>query len=358
MTNINYSHGGNIREVAQKYGFSSEEIIDFSANMNPWANYFKIEELIKDNLREIFWYPDPYCKKLTKQISKYLEVEEENILVGNGATELIYLAARAFLPKRALVIIPTFSEYERALRVVGGDPKFLTLKEEEDFSIDIQKIIKAAERVRAIFLCNPNNPTGTILFREEILKLKEATTERGITLILDESFLDFIYYHETLVKEAAKDNHLLVLKSFTKFFAIAGLRLGYVVGSRDSIIQLNRLKEPWTVNSLAQIVGIHLLKNSQLIEKVRGIISKESKFLFDKLSQIKGLKPYPPAANFILIKIKGGISSSLLQDALAKKGILIRDCSNFRGLSNKFIRVAVKRREENLRLIKNLKGLL
>jgi len=358
MMNSNYSHGGNIREVAKKYGFSPQQILDFSANVNPWASYFKVEDVLRSNLREIFWYPEPYCEKLTKKISEYLKVDKENILVGNGATQLIYLIARSFTPRRALIVIPTFSEYERALRGVKTELKFLTLKEADNFSIDIQKIIKAAWGVEIIFICNPNNPTGSFLFKKEILKLRQIAKEKRIILIIDESYIDFKYPEESLAREAVKDNHTLVLRSFTKFFAAAGLRLGYAVGKGDLIDKLRNLREPWMVNSLAQIAGIHLLKNSQYIEKIREAVDKERKFLFEKLFKIKGLKPYPPQANFILIKIKGELSSSDVQDALAKRGILVRDCSNFRGLTHKFIRVAVRSRKDNLKLIENLKELI
>lgn len=353
-----YSHGGNHREAAKRYGFSPNEILDFSANINPWANFLGIEKLVRANLKEIYHYPDPQCTQLIKQISQYLAVDRENILAGNGSTELMYLAARALLPRRALIFAPTFFEYERAIKACGGEPKFLFLKESQGFSVNIQKIIDAAEDVEAIFICNPNNPTGTFFPKDEMLELAKITEERKITLILDESYLDFKYPGESLVREAQETRHLLVLKSFTKFFAIAGLRLGYGVGGRRVIEKMVGLKEPWTVNCLAQAAGIYLLRDGQKIEKIREAVNKETEFLFGQLSRITGLKPYPPEANFILVKIETELSSSKLQENLAKKGILIRDCSNFAGLNDKFFRVAVRKREENLRLIDTLSPFL
>lgn len=349
-----YSHGGNYREVVKRYGLSPNEILDFSANINPWTSSLGIEEIVRVNLKDIYHYPDPQYTELIKQISQYLGVDRENILAGNGSTELIYLVARALLPRRALIFAPTFFEYERALKTCGGEPKFLFLKESRGFSVNIQKIIEVTEDVEAVFICNPNNPTGTFSPKEKLLELVKITEEREITLILDESYLDFKYPGESLVKEAQETRHLLVLRSFTKFFGIAGLRLGYGVGGRHLIEKMAHFKEPWTVNCLAQAVGIYLLRNEHRIKKIREAVNKESEFLFGQLSRITGLKPYPPEANFLLVKIETELSSSKLQEELAKKGILIRDCSNFVGLNDKFFRVAVRKREENLRLIDGL----
>jgi len=349
-----YSHGGNYREVTKRYGFLPNEILDFSANINPWTGSLGIEEIVRVNLKDIYHYPDPQYTELIKQISQYLGVDRENILAGNGSTELIYLVARALLPRRALIFAPTFFEYERALRTCGGEPKFLFLKESQGFSVNIRKIIEATEDVEAVFICNPNNPTGTFFPKEKLLELVKIAEGREITLILDESYLDFKYPGESLVKEAQETRHLLVLRSFTKFFGVAGLRLGYGVGGRHLIEKMAHFKEPWTVNSLAQAVGIYLLRNEQKIKEIREAVNKETEFLFGQLSRIAGLKPYPPEANFILVKIETELSSSELQEDLAKKGILIRDCSNFAGLNDKFFRVAVRKREENLRLIDSL----
>jgi threonine-phosphate decarboxylase len=350
-----YSHGGNHREAAKRYGLSPEEILDFSANINPWTNSLGIGKIVRANLNGIYHYPDPQCAELIKQISQYFGIDRENILAGNGSTELMYLAARALLPRRALIFAPTFFEYERALKACGGEPKFLFLKESQGFSVSIQEIIRATEDVEAVFICNPNNPTGTFFPKDELLELVKITEERKIFLILDESYLDFKHPGQSLVREAQEAHHLLALRSFTKFFALAGLRLGYGVGGRSVIKKMAHFKEPWTVNCLAQVVGAYLLRNEQKIEKIREAVNKETEFLFDELSQVAGLKPYPSEANFILVRIETELSSLKLQEDLAQKGILIRDCSNFAGLNDKFFRVAVRKREENLRLIKTLR---
>ena len=355
MKSKSYFHGGNWREAAKRYGLSPNKILDFSANINPWTSSLGVEKIVKDNLADIYRYPDPQCTRLIKQISQYLGVARENILAGNGSTELIYLAARALSPRRALIFAPTFFEYERALRTSGGEPKFLFLKESQGFSVNTQRIIEETKDVEAVFICNPNNPTPTFFSKGELLEVVKITEERRIALILDESYLDFKYPGESLVEEAQETRHLLVLRSFTKFFAIAGLRLGYGVGGRHLIEKMAGLKEPWTVNCLAQAAGTYLLRNEENMKKIREAVNKESEFLYGELSRIAALKPYPPEANFILVKVERGTSSRKLQEDLARRGILIRDCSNFAGLNDTFFRVSVRKREENLRLIDSLR---
>ncbi len=350
-----YSHGGNRREVEERYGLPPNKILDFSASISPWTDSLRIEEIVKDNLESIYHYPDPECRELVRQISQYLAVDTENILAGNGSTELIYLAARTLSPRRALILSPTFFEYERALRIGGGEPKFLFLRESQGFSLNVQTIIDETKDVEAVFICNPNNPTGTFLTKDELIELVKMTEERKIALILDESYIDFKYPGETLASEAPKAHSLLVLRSFTKFFGIAGLRLGYGVGGTHLIEKMAGLKEPWAVNSLAQAIGISLLRNEESMKKIREAASGESEFLFGELSRMRGLKPYPPEANFILVKIETGISSMKLREDLARRGILIRDCGNFTGLSDKFFRIASRKREENSRLIEVLR---
>jgi len=352
---LKYSHGGNIREVMERYGLSSSEIIDFSANTNPLGISSYAKGIIIRNLNWIPRYPDPECKELRKEISQHLGIDYENIIVGNGSTELIYLLVRSLLPKLALLLIPTFSEYERALLQESCQLKFLELKEEESFEPDIEEIEQAMNEVDVCFLANPNNPTGTLIQRDELLSLVDRASRKHVFIILDEAFIEF-RQRESLVKEAASRENLLVLRSFTKFFGLAGLRVGYGVSNEELIDGLNQIKEPWTVNTLAQLAAKEILRDDEYINRTLQLIDKEGKFLFEHLLKIKGLKPYPSQANFILIKIEREISSIKLCEQLAKKGIIIRDCANFRGLNDKFIRVAIRTHRENLKLLEALTG--
>ncbi|MBE0478761.1 threonine-phosphate decarboxylase [Candidatus Aerophobetes bacterium] len=352
-----FSHGGGIYQVAEKYGISPEEIIDFSANVNPWGTSLGLEKIIKENLQSIFRYPDTYCRKLTLLLSNHLGIACDNILVGNGATEIIYLAMRAVKPRYAVIPVPTFSEYERALKLAGGQVKFLYLKERQGFSLNVDALIEKAKKVQMIILCNPNNPTGNLLPGEEMDKIINNAEKKGIATLLDESFIDF-QPEFTLVDKLKKNKNLIILRSFTKFFSIAGLRLGYAVADKSLISKIKSFKEPWTVNCLAEVAGIHILKNLKRAEGLREKTKRERSVLYENLCRIKGIKPYPSQANFILIKIKASISSSYLTEELAKGGILVRDCSNFSGLGDKFIRVAVRKKEENRKLICSLNQIL
>ncbi len=351
----NWLHGGNLREAAEKSGISPEDILDFSANINPLGLPIGLKKLIRENLSEILRYPDPECKLLKKEISQYLNVDDKRIIIENGSTPLIYLFVQKFSPKQALIITPTFSEYERALRIYKSKIRFFQLKEKNNFEFKLKELVKFMDGTDALFLCNPNNPTGAIIPREKLLEIVRLTGKKNVFLFLDEAFID--YQEESLKKFVGRN--LFILRSFTKFFAIPGLRLGYGLGNKELIQKLNKIRAPWSVNGLAQIAATFLLRDKQFIEESRKFMEKERIFFFNELAKFTKLKPFPPKANFILIKLlKNSLSASYLQKKLLKKGILIRNCTNIRGLNNSFIRVAVKTREENQKLLEALRKIL
>lgn len=355
---FNYLHGGNLERAMEKYGISSEEIIDFSANINPLSISPKIKEVLVKSIDRLSHYPDPECKEAKKEISRYFGIDYENIILGNGSTELIYLIVRTLKPKKALIPIPTFYEYERALNNSNISINFYKLKEKQEFLVSIDEIIPQLSGIDLVFLCNPNNPTGTFLRREEILILVKEIQRRKIFLVLDEAFID-LHEDESFIKEIKNYDHLIILRSLTKFYGLPGLRIGFGVGSSKLIKKLEVQKIPWSVNCLAQIAVREILQDKEFINKSKSSLLEEKEFLYRELSNIKGLRAYKPSSNFIFIKLLGNISSEELTDQLAKKGILIRDCSNFRGLEKgKFIRVAVRTREENIKLLKELKLIL
>ncbi|NQS89131.1 aminotransferase class I/II-fold pyridoxal phosphate-dependent enzyme, partial [Patescibacteria group bacterium] len=271
--------------------------------------------------------------------------------------EIIYLIIKAIHPELAIIPVPTFTEYERALRLANSRIKFLFLKEEQNFALNPDELIKMAKNVQMIILCNPNNPTGKLLLRNEMQRIVDEAKKMGKFVLIDESFIDFQLQH-SLIDRIKTNQNIFILRSFTKFFSIAGLRLGYGVANKKLIAKIKSIKQPWTVNSLAEVAGIQILENIEKAEKLKVRIENERDFLYKNLFKIDEIEPYPSATNFILIKIKSFFSSSWLSSELAKRGILIRDCSNFPGLSDKFIRVAVRKREENKKLIYNLEQIL
>ncbi|MEW6687235.1 MAG: threonine-phosphate decarboxylase CobD [Candidatus Edwardsbacteria bacterium] len=341
-------HGGNIYEIKRRY---KKEVIDFSANINPLGLTEDIRREFIKCYKLILHYPDPEAEDLIRQIAGHWGIDEENILIGNGSTELIYLIAQAFKPEKTLIPVPTFSEYERAVKSVGSKIGFLKLKEVNSFTLNITN----SDKADISFISNPNNPTGNLLIKDKKFILNSKLN------VIDEAFMDFLLdeTRHTFIPEAVKDKKFIVLRSFTKFYALPGLRIGYLVAHKDLIRRLKQIQPPWSVNSIAQYLAQMLLNNSDYIQKTRNLINKEKEFLFNELARIKGLKPYPSVANFLFVKIVNSqIDSSILTDKLIQKEILIRDCSNFRGLNGRYFRVAVRSHKENIKLINALREIL
>ena len=345
MAYIDFSHGGNI------YDFD-ERIIDFSANINPLGMSPILKKSIFDNLDRILHYPDIDAKITRQKIADHWKIDKDNILLGNGSAELIYLITASFNPKNAVIPIPTFSEYERALEVRRCKIKFLRLNEKEGFNLDLD-LLKGAD---ICFLCNPNNPTGNIFVHPD--NINRVKTRR---MIIDEAFMDFLPDQNrlTLITRAVKSKEIVVLRSLTKFFALPGLRAGYMVAHKETIKKIRRYQAPWSVNTLAQLATEESLKNREYIKETHALIKKERGYLFKELNNFSELKPYASAANFLLVRIKKpGITSKALKESLVKRNILIRDCSNFRNMSNKYFRIAIRNHENNKKLIRALREVL
>jgi threonine-phosphate decarboxylase len=349
IKNINFSHGGRIYEYERKY---KKKFIDFSANINPLTIPQNIKNKLLKEFDGISHYPDQ--TDTIKTISDYFKIKEENILMGNGSCELIYLLFQSLRVRYKSVLIPQpgFSEYEKAALINRYKIKFVSLDEKNNFFLDISKIIKSD----MIFLCNPNNPTGNLILNSynEIKNLPQKF------IIIDETFIDFLPDSErkTFIKYSIEDKRIIVIRSFTKFFAIAGLRVGYIIANKDIINLLKNYQVPWNVNSIGLSVINLVLKNKKYREDTLSMIEKERKYLFNEISKIKYLMPYSSVANFLLVKIiKKELTSDIIMKKLLKEGIIIRDCSNFRGLDNHFFRISVLSHKDNKKLINFLHGI-
>lgn len=352
-------HGGNIHAYLQgKNSSFKNKLLDFSASINPLGLPPKTKAIVLRNLNMLIHYPQAESSDLKDALSIFHEVSPNNLLVGNGSIEFIHLIPWALKVKSALMITPTFSEYEFALRQNLAQPVFIRLKEKDDFKIDSAKIKKIIPQVDLVFLCNPNNPTGSLFKRGDILAWLKVCKRYNTYLVIDEVFMDFVENSEkeTLVGEIANFNQLIILKSLTKFFALAALRLGYLIASRSLINKISPFQYPWNVNSLAQAVAGEVIKDKDYIKQSREFILKERAFLFKNLKKISGLKVYPPNANFVFCRLENSClkSSVKLQQRLLKQGIMIRSCHNFRGLNDNFFRVAIRTRRENIRLLSAL----
>ncbi len=369
MDNLRFAHGGNVYEIKRKYG---TEVIDFSANVNPLRSSL-LKAGFSQGYEGIFHYPDTEAKDLISEIANYWGVNEENILVGNGSTELIYLLVHTLMPESVLIPAPAFSEFERAAESIGAKVEFIPLKEECGFRLDIPMWGTEAQTCSRknllnelrhpimgdadiFFISNPNNPTGNLLLTNKGLE--------GVScplVVIDEAFMDFVPQEKeyTFIYKAIEDNGVVVLRSFTKFFALPGPRVGYLIAHQDLIARLKTAQPPWSVNTLAQSLAGIILNDHDYIKETRRVIEEERVFLLNELAKIDGLKPYPSVANFILIKITNEeMNSQILTERLITKGILIRDCGNFRELNNKFIRIAILSHDENVKLITELRRLL
>lgn len=354
---MEYKHGGDVFGYSRKVSCPVQEIYDFSANINPLGPSPAAIKAIQVNLDLIKHYPDPTCSELRSALSGYLEVPPENMIFGNGASELIYLIAHVLKFKIALVTAPTFIEYGEAVNSAGGEVKEILLQEQNDFALPSVQLIKALPGSDVIFICNPNNPTGRLENRSIIKSIIENAENNGVYTVVDEAFIDFATYGKqfSVMPLLNKYPRLLVLYSLTKFFGIPGLRLGALLGPAEVLRKLEIGKDPWSVNILAQIAGKAALTDFNYMDETIKIVQREREFLYRSISRIPGLKAYPGDANYLLIKLlKEDMTSSQLVTFSARKGVLIRDCSNFSGLNNYFIRVAVRTRRENIVLIEVL----
>ena len=356
-------HGGDIWKSAREYGLHYENILDFSANVNPLGPSRKAMEAIKNSFWQIPFYPDSNSTALREAISHHIEeVNVDNVIAGNGSTELIYLFSEVFIEKgeESLIPAPTFGEYENAVRKVGGKTRHI--KSNLDFTINLTNVLKEIRpATKAIFLCNPNNPTSTLIPKENLLEMIEEASKEHVLVFLDEDFMEFVDEGRrfSLASEVETYQNLFILRSFTKVFGLTGLRVGYGIACEEIINLLLKAKIPWNVNCLAQAAAIVALRDVEYLEKTRGLISEEKPFLLNKLRQIKDFKVFPAHANFIFIDVRQtGFTAAQLKEKMLKYEILIRDCSSFRGLDEYYIRVAIRTRQDNEKLLAVLKKLI
>ncbi len=348
-------HGGDVYHLARTLGVRVEDLLDFSANINPLGYPAGVPEAVQAALVDLVHYPDRRSFELRRDLAAYHGFSYEEVLVGNGSTELIYLVVRALKPARALIVAPAFSEYQEALEVARVPYEFHLTSEARHFTLERLPEAPGAELV---FLANPASPSGALLGPERLLPWLEAWEAAGVFVALDEAFIDFV--EEASVKTYLRRfPRLIILRSFTKFFAIPGLRLGYLLATPKLITGLAAIQEPWSVNTLAQAAGRACLKDRDYMAHTRSLVAEERRHLFEGLQAVPGLTPFPGAANYLLVKLTlPSWTARRLRDRLLSRGIIIRDASNFRGLDEHYFRVAVRRRDDNDRLLAALAACL
>ncbi|MDY3918107.1 MAG: threonine-phosphate decarboxylase [Candidatus Limivivens sp.] len=340
-------HGGDV--------YTAHPKTDYSANINPLGVPESVLNAVRSCGQELSNYPDPSCRKLRAALSAKEGIPDANLIFGNGAAELIFALAFALRPRKALLMAPGFAEYEQALLAAGCEISYYELSQEHGFSPGEDYFAQITEELDIVFLCNPNNPTGVCLTPDFLEKAACLCREKGVCLILDECFNGFLDEPEScsLKNRLFEYENLFILKAFTKLYAMPGLRLGYgLCADTDLLEKLQAVLQPWSVSIPAQEAGWAALQEDVYVAEARRMVKQERAFLTEKLESL-GLTVFPASANFIFFRGPKGLAAKTLE-----KGYLIRDCSNYRGLTEGFYRIAVRRPEENREFTQTLAGIL
>ena len=354
--NINSVHGADINSAAELYGLEADKIIDFSSNINPFI-VESMDKIVAAGVENLQKYPDIKYRRLRKNIADYLRVEDSYIIPGNGATEIIYLLMRN-LSGRLAIINPTFSEYRKGAEIAGLSVVDFVMDWKKDFKLDLDEIYRRKDEFDSIFICNPNNPDGSV---REIKKLLEFAEKEGKLLIVDETFIEFADSEKdrSLVNMVEKSKNLFIIRAVTKFFGIPGIRLGYGISSNRELLQkMYDEKEPWTINSFADSASDFIFKDDEYIRKSKEYFSKERVCMINEINKIDGIKAFNSDANFILVRFENRNVLDVKENLLKRAGLLIRDASNFIGLDSSFARVAIKNHEQNTVLVDALRSVL
>jgi threonine-phosphate decarboxylase len=351
---LDREHGGDVYAWAQKARIDPAEIIDFSASINPLGPSASARKAFQESYNEASRYPDPYGDELKKALAKRHGMKPTEILVGNGSTQLVYLLCFALRPRKALVVGPAFSEHANALTLAGAKVRFLPLTANGDFRFSTEDFMAAWGKADDMaFLTTPNSVTGRLIPRAEIEKIARIALLKKRFLVIDEAFIDFV--EEESVKQLIWDNpYVIILRSLTKYYALPGLRLGYLLAHSRRVAQFAAYLEPWSVNGPAQKVALACLADARFRLNTERWLHRERSYLAQALIALKRFQPYPSNANFLLVRIANNASAVGLHSFLLNKKILIRACNSFAGLGSDHFRVAVKRRKDNRLLLEAL----
>ena len=339
-----YQHGGDI--------YSQEVELDYSANISPLGMPESVRQAVRQAVTYADVYPDSRCDSLRRELARFHRVRKEMVICGNGAADLIFQLVLAIRPKAASVTAPGFSEYEQALKALGCPVTRYYMSREEDFRFSLEEWERALpEGAEMAFFCNPNNPTGLAVEKETVQKIAEICRDKGIFLVVDECFNEFLEKPEecSFLGKAGQYENVFILKAFTKLYAMAGLRLGYGICADESLLeQMEQVRQPWSVSTLAQAGGEAALKETGYVKQVRRLTGEEREYLKEKLRAL-GLKVWDSRANYIFFQGPAG-----LKEALLKHRILIRSCGNYPGLDGTYYRICVKERKDNEKLMRTL----
>lgn len=359
----NEFHGSDLEKIQDVYGIPKENIVSFSANVNPLGFSPKAAKALTEHMEVISRYPDRDYRDLKEAIASYTKAAPENIILGNGVTELLSLFISLIAPRHALIAGPTYSEYAKDLTRTGTNIHYIDACEEDNFVPDAKRLVRETpDETDLVILCNPNNPTSGALFKEDLEYLASNFQERHIWLLIDETYAEFSreYNRITASDLTGRYDNLFVLRGTSKFFATPGLRLGYALtGNRELLDKAAKVQDPWNINSAADLVGTVMFRDTDYMELVRKTMEIEKDYVCSQLASIKGMQTYPVNGNFVLAKLPDNApDSDELFDILIRQGMMIRSCSTFPSLGNRFIRICFMSHEDNCRLIAGIREAL
>ncbi|ARI78560.1 threonine-phosphate decarboxylase CobD [Halobacillus mangrovi] len=348
------SHGANpIKLYKEMSAEQPASVVDFSVNTNPLGSPDGLRSHLEKSLEKIHNYPDPDSERLHQRLAKQHEVTQNQVLVGNGASEMIYLLAQLWQGQRVGIVQPTFSEYQKACDAYGCKIYPIMLEEEHQFDLNPSNYRPFLDLIDVLFLCHPNNPTGAVYKPHILQDLIRQCKEKEVVVVIDEAFYDFVADVPFYSPHVIENSNVILLRSLTKMFAIPGLRLGYAVGEPSLIKRMKMYQPTWSVNSFAEEAGLYCLGKSRFQQQTAEAISVEKRSLFTKLKEL-GYRPITTQTNYFLMKDPFHEDTKAMIGFLLRRGVIVRHTYNFLSLEGRFVRVAIKRREENERLLSAL----
>lgn len=357
-----FFHGDSVRKKAAKYDISDDEIIDFSINVNPLGPPDSVIKSLKENIESISKYPNQTPQDLKNRLAEYAGTSPDRIIIGNGSNDLIYLITRSIVKRedKVTIVEPTFTEYRKAVMNQGGKIETIRLREQDDYRFNLKyPEYEIKKDTKLIFLCSPNNPSGGMIPLDQLKTLLRKAERSNTTVVIDEAFLEFCDNPNKYNTAELDFENLIILRSFTKFFGIPGLRFGYGIVPDNISEELAKTQVNWNVNSLAQIAAKVAIKDKRFIKETRRTIEKGKKFLKNSLENIENLRVFPSDANFFLIKITdNSLNASKILEKLLEKGIAVRPCQDFKYLSENYFRTSVRTKEDCKKLVINLREIL
>ncbi|MDR4466161.1 MAG: threonine-phosphate decarboxylase CobD [Nitrospira sp.] len=360
----NSIHGGNVYAASRELGRDVRCLIDFSASINPLGPSPRVWRAIAEARRLITHYPDPDCWELRQALAQYWQRQAEDIVVGNGSTELLDVLPRALKIRHLVIAHPTFSEYAASMARAGGRITTVYAKAREQYAQPIEHLCRLLERRRrnadpidGVLLCNPNSPTGQACAVDDLLRLADVAQRRKVWLIIDEAFADYCP-DRSLLPSAASWPRVVVLRSLTKFYALPGLRVGYAVAEPAAIEAFRRLMPPWSVNVMGQMAALAAMRDVAHVRKSLRFMARERERFGRMLAALPGCSVMPTSANYFFVGLPPGCHARDITTQLRGEGLLIRDCSTVPGANSRSIRLAVRAQNENDRLIRALSRLL